>query len=104
MTPESSLNIKFFSGPLKRGLRFKKALPVQVRKQGETYVVDCQLIGQFGYGSNIAEAVDDFGKTVSEMYFSLFEESEAGRLSGSPAATFTLLRDFIEPHLHTSHP
>jgi hypothetical protein len=86
-----------FGGPLDRRLRFKRPLPVTVEKENLTYIVDCQLIGQFGYGSNLAEALDDFGKTVSEMYFSLDEETRAEQLGDSLVQQFHVLMEFVEP-------
>lgn len=85
-----------FGGPLDRGLRFKRPLPVQAYKDGLTYVVDCQLLEQFGSGSNMSEALDDFGKTISEMYFSLDEENASGRLGDDLVRQLQTLREFIE--------
>ena len=85
-----------FGGPLDRGLRFKRPLPVQAYRDGLTYVVDCQLLEQFGCGLNMSEALDDFGKTISEMYFSLDEENASDRLGDTLARQFQALQEFIE--------
>ena len=85
-----------FGGPLDRGLRFKRPLLVQAYKDGLTYVVDCQLLEQFGSGLNMSEALDDFGKTISEMFFSLDEENASGRLGVTLVRQFQTLREFIE--------
>jgi hypothetical protein len=45
----------------------------------------------------MSEALDDFGKTVSEMYFYLAEEKEGDRLSDSLLGQYAVLQKFLEP-------
>ena len=86
-----------FGSLLDSRLRVIRPLPVRLSKQDDTCVVECDEIGQFGYGSEMTEALDDFGKTVAEMFFSLEDEFQAGTLGDQLIQSLELLRSFIEP-------
>lgn len=85
-----------FGGPLDRGVRAKRPLPVQISRESGTYVVNCEAIEQFGYGSDMSEALDDFGKTVAEMFLYLSEESKADRLGDELAHRYEVLQQYLE--------
>jgi hypothetical protein len=85
-----------FGGTIDRRLHFKRPLPVKVYKQDGTYVVRCEEIDQFGYGPDMSEALDDFGSTVSEMYFYLADQFKEGNLADSLIQQFAILQSFIE--------
>ncbi len=86
--------LMLYGGRLDWRLRTARPFPVRIYKENDTYVVQCEEIEQFGYGSDMSEALDDFGKTVSEMYFYLADES--GNLTDSMSERFSVLSRFIE--------
>jgi hypothetical protein len=85
-----------FGGPLDHGLRVIVPLPVQISKENGTYIANCAAIQQFGYGSDMSEALDDFGKTVAEMFLYLSEESKADRLGNELAIQYKALQQYLE--------
>jgi len=82
-------------GLLDQDLFFHKPLPVRLYKSDGSYVGECSLLHQFGYGSDAAEALDDLGKTLSEMYFYLSDSKYADRLSESLSEQYDVLCGFI---------
>jgi hypothetical protein len=86
-----------FGGLLDQRLYFRVPLPVEVHREREIYVASSVEVGQFGYGSNSAEALDDLGKTLSEMYFYLEEAEQSGALGEPLAKQYGVLRTFICP-------
>ena len=56
-----------------RRLRMQKAIPVEIERKGKTVVAKWAEIDEFGYGKNISEALEDFGRTIEELYLSLSE-------------------------------
>jgi hypothetical protein len=64
------------------------------RREGSV-VVSSDDLEEFGYGSTLSDALDDFGKTVCELYHSL--EAEEERLSNHLKQTLATLRRYLEP-------
>ncbi len=83
-----------FGAVLDRRLRVKKPIPVTISKDESGVVVSSSELEDFGCGANISEALDDFAKTLAELYFSLKENAD--RLGDDLKQQFTRLRDFIE--------
>ena len=75
-------------------LRVKKPIPVTISRDESGVVVSSSELEDFGCGANISEALDDFAKTISELYISL--EENADRLGDDLKRQFAHLRDFIE--------
>jgi hypothetical protein len=93
-----------FGGLLDPRLSFRKPVQVTLYKdEHDVYVARSVQVDQFGYGSNAAEALDDLGKTLSEMYFYLSDSSEAGSLGESLAAQHALLSEFIGTRYPQKH-
>ena len=88
------LNIRF-GGLLDRRLSFRNPLQVRLYKSSGSYVAECSQLDQFGYGSNSAEALDDLGQTLSEMYFYLTDAQQSGTLGESLSRQFDTLCGFI---------
>jgi hypothetical protein len=89
------LDLKF-AGLLNRRLYFRNPIQVRLYKsEEESYVAECSELDQFGYGSNVAEALDDLGQTLSEMYFYLSDAKRAGTLGESLSIKNDVLSCFI---------
>jgi hypothetical protein len=82
-------------GLLDPKLFFRKPLPVRLYKDQDVYVARSVQVDQFGYGSNVAEALDDLGRTLSEMYVYLSDAARSGALVDSLAAQHQELCEFI---------
>jgi hypothetical protein len=82
-------------GLLDRRLFFCRPMQVSLYKDQDVYVARSSEVDQFGYGSDAAEALDDLGKTLSEMYFYLAHAEESSTLGESLGVQFALIREFI---------
>jgi len=82
-------------GLLHQDLFFRKPLPVKLYKSDGSYVAECSQLHQFGHGSDAAEALDDLGKTLSEMYFYLSDSKHEESLSESLSEQYDVLCGFI---------
>ena len=58
-------------------LRIRVPIPLEISTEGDSVVAYCADLQEFGYGSNLSEAIDDFGKTLRELFFSLEERKES---------------------------
>lgn len=76
-------------------VRIKNPIPVDISVEDGSVVAFSPLLREFGYGPSLSEALDDFGKTVCELYHSL--ESQESRLSEDLTNTLSNLRTYIEP-------
>jgi hypothetical protein len=85
-----------FGGLLGPGLRFRKPLQVKLYRDGETCVAQCLEIDQFGYASSFADALDDLGRTLSEMYSYLADAGSSDGLSEALKGQYAQLGEFIE--------
>jgi hypothetical protein len=77
-----------------RRLRFKRPLLVHTERREEGAIARADEIGEFGYGRSTGEALDDLGKTVAELYFSL--NAEKDRLSADLETLRLRLDEYIE--------
>ena len=75
-------------------LRFKRAIPIKISREKEVYVAHAPEIEEFGYGESVAQCLDDFGKTVLELFWTLSEEKD--RLGPDLQSQFAKLNTFLE--------
>src|ERR1700733_9521647 len=59
-----------------RALKMIAPITLELERKGATVVARWNEAEEFGYGRNISEAVDDFGRTLEELYFSLKEKED----------------------------
>src|SRR5438128_4654415 len=60
-----------FAGFVHPALRLQKPFSVTLHHDGGRVIAELTSIGEFGIGVSVGEAVDDLGKTLGELYFSL---------------------------------
>ncbi len=77
-----------------RRFRFIKPIELVLSVEGETVIAHSPALREFGYGGNMGEALDDFGKTLVELYLSLREEK--ARLSEDLARQLQLVEEHVE--------
>jgi len=54
-----------------RRLRLKKPIPVELSESDGSIIAQCQDLNEFGQGSTASHALDDFGRTITELFLSL---------------------------------
>ena len=76
--------------------RFSFINPVQLvlSVEAEMVIAHSLALQVFGYGANVTEALDDFGKTLGELYLSL--RKEKGRLSEALAQQLGLVEEYLK--------
>jgi hypothetical protein len=74
-------------------LQIVRAIPVNIRREGVTYVASWDEADEFGYGENRAEALDDFGRTISQLFITLNREKDT--LGPSLLETLMLLQKHL---------
>lgn len=72
-TPQRPPSRIRFGALRNRGLRIIAPIPVELERKGSTVVARWDEIEEFGYGRNISEAIEDFSRTVEELFLSLNE-------------------------------
>jgi hypothetical protein len=77
-----------------RGLYFKKPISLTIYREQEAYIAYASDIEEFGYGESVAQALDDFGKTICELYLSLSKDKD--RLGRHLHRQFAKLNEFLE--------
>lgn len=87
-----------FAAPPSRRLRFKKPISLKLYADLDSVVAYSPDLEEFGNGENVAEALDDFGKTIAEAYDSLQDEFDV--LGENLKQHFLRLQDYIEPARH----
>jgi hypothetical protein len=75
-------------------LRVIHAIPVDIRREGETYVASWEEAEEFGYGANRTEAVDDFGRTIAQLFVTLHREQDT--LGPQLADSLSLLQRHLQ--------
>ena len=75
-------------------LRIKKPIPIALSVEGDTTVVAWTEAEEFGYGSNRAEAIEDFTRTIAQLFVTLTREESS--LGDDLKAVLGLLREHIE--------
>ena len=62
-----------------RRLRVRKAIPLSVSTEEGHVVVSWSDADEFAYGATTGDAVDEFSKTISELYFDLNDPIPLGK-------------------------
>ena len=74
-------------------LKIHKPFRVRIIGSVESVAAHVEEIEEFGYGGNRGEALDDLGRTIAELYFSL--ESKRERLSSDLSGVLRCLEEHI---------
>jgi hypothetical protein len=77
-----------------RNLRMLRSIPLSIDRKGATVVAAWDEIEEFGYGRNITEALEDFGRTIEELFTTLSEKQQA--LSEDLARVWSVVSRHIE--------
>ena len=83
-----------FGAMIDRRLRIKNPIPITLSREEDVVVASSSELEEFGYGNDISEALDDFAKTLAELYLSLEENED--RLGDDLKQQFSRLSGFIE--------
>jgi len=75
-------------------LRIKRPFAVAIEEADGTVIARIDEINEFGCGSSTGEALEDLGKTLSELYFSL--QAARDRLSPDLSSAWERLSEHIE--------
>jgi hypothetical protein len=76
-------------------MRLLKAIPARVEFRGDGIIVSWDEIDEFGTGGNLSAAIQDLGRTLSELYLSL--SSEKGNLGPEMERIWRVLQQFMAP-------
>jgi hypothetical protein len=74
-------------------LAVQKPIPLEVTRTDRTVVATWDTVNEFGYGETWSEAVEDFSKTIAELFISL--ESQEAQLSADLKNVLAVLREHI---------
>lgn len=55
-------------------LRLRVPVTVRIEREGEFYTAICDELEEFGYGYHPLDAVDDFRRTLAELYWALSKD------------------------------
>jgi hypothetical protein len=58
-------------------LRILKPIPVEISHRQGSYIAKFKAAGEFGHGSTVSLALDDLGKTLSQLYLGLSEQQDS---------------------------
>ena len=83
-----------FGAVANQKIRVKQPLSVELKREGESVVAYCADLEEFGYGSNVSEALDDFGSTVAELFQSLVHDEP--RLGDDLRRQLQRVRQYLE--------
>lgn len=78
-------------------LRLRRPIHLEVSVEDESVVVTWAAADEFGYGDTMGDALEDFARTLPELYFRLHESGV--RLSSDLDRVRRVLDDYIE-HRH----
>jgi hypothetical protein len=74
-------------------LRLRRPLPVDVLAEGENVGVWSEELEELGTGPHLSAAIDDFQRSVVELYLSL--ETDQDRIGGEIAALWQRLQQVV---------
>lgn len=75
-------------------LRLKRPIQVRISTEGNSVVAHWEDVDEFGYAESLSGALEDLGKTVCELYFSL--DAEQQNLSDHLQSIRRRLSEFLE--------
>lgn len=78
-------------------VRIRKPIPIEIANFEGTYTASSAELEEFGYGHTRSQALDDLGRTLSELYFSLADQRQ--RLSEHLTGIQAKLSEYIELRL-----
>jgi len=84
-----------YAAKLHPRLRTVKPFLVQFSRTEDRFIASVSDIEEYGVGGTRSEALDDLGRTVAELYFSL--ERDAARLSEDLQSIFEKLQMHVSP-------
>jgi len=93
--PSALPNSLMFGALVHPTLRLRKAIPLQVSKEESCVVLNWEEAGEFACGDTLGDALDDFGKTVSELYSEL--NAPQVRLGEQLERVRFILNEYIGP-------
>lgn len=74
-------------------LRTERPFTVQFSREGQNFAACVEDLDEYGLGASRSEALDDLGRTLAELYFSL--RRDAGRLSGDLQSVWNKLQSHL---------
>ena len=78
---------------LDQGLRMSEPISLDMVREDEFYIAKYDELDEFGYGTDPISAVQDFRKTIAELYWQLKEDEE--RLGSDLAGTWRKLSALV---------
>jgi hypothetical protein len=75
-------------------LRIRKPIPIDISVEGDTTVATWTEAEEFGYGANRAEAIEDFGQTITQLFITLTREESL--LADDLRSVLEMLREYLE--------
>ena len=75
-------------------IRVTSPIPLRISREGDTVAVFSPDLEEFGYGQTLSDALDDFAKTIRELYLSLSARREI--LSDHLQGVLEKLQQFLE--------
>jgi hypothetical protein len=82
-------------------VRLVAPIPVEITRQGDTVVASWAEAEEFGHGKDRSEALEDFGRTVSQLFISL-SKNEKG-LGPDLARVLSILRKHLKHRVTTAN-
>ena len=74
--------------------RIKRAIALEISSEGGAVIAHSPDVDEFGYGPSLSAALDDFGRTLLELYVSL--EENQSRLADDLVRIRTKLDEYLE--------
>jgi len=75
-------------------LQIIHGIPVDIRREGDTYIASWEEAEEFGYGTDRFAALDDFSRTITQLFVTLDREEDT--LGPGLVETLTLLRQYLQ--------
>ena len=76
-------------------VRLVRPIPIEIRREGDGAIACWAEADEFGQGNNRSEAMEDFGRTISQLFISLTEQEKL--LGSDLQCVLTLLRKHMSP-------
>lgn len=93
--PSARLESVLFGAFIHPDLRLLKPIPLEVSEEEGHVVLNWEEASEFAYGTSMGDALDDFSKTVSELYVELNDKNV--RLGADLERVRRILDNYIEP-------
>jgi hypothetical protein len=93
--PSARVESVLFGALVHPKLRLRKPIPLEVTNEEGQVVLNWDEANEFACGETFGAALDDFGKTISDLYFEL--NSAGVRLGNELEKTRSILSQYIGP-------